>query len=179
MALIPSAVTWPDTFLTSVQFNKYASFLTFLAYRNGGFCELSQTQTQDIPENTDYPIVFQNEEVDRDGGHSDLDNLSRYNVKTSGVYLLSGQVAFAANATGFRAAKLMKNGGGGSPETLATTLRPAQAGGIEAFIPVGSWIGRLNAGDYVELRARQNSGTTLKTSIADAGCGMSIMFLGA
>lgn len=179
MAIVPTPPAWDTPHLTSVEFNKISSVLSFLSLRSGGFCELTQTQPQEILENTDHPVIFQNEEVDRDGGHADLENISRYYVKTAGRYMLSGFVAFSANATGFRASKLMVNGGTSSERTLTTTLRPTQTGGIEVFIPVGFRIVSLAVNDYVELRARQNSGGTLMTSVADAGSALTVMYLGA
>ena len=174
MATVPADLTWSSPFLTTVEFNRISSHLRFLSYRLGGFCELIQTVVQDIPANTDQPITFQNEEVDRDGGHDNLAQLSRYTVHTSGAYMLSGLITYAANATGFRAAKLVVNGS----TTLATSLRGPQTDGTETFVPVGSRLVRLNVGDYVELHARQSTAGTLQTSIADAGSGMSVVFMG-
>lgn len=179
MAAIPPTYSWPDSFMTSVQFNKISTFLSFLSFRSGGFCQLTQTVQQDIPTDSDYPIFMQNEEVDRDGGHSDLSNISRYQVNTPGRYLLAGLVAFSANANGFRSSKLMVNGGSSNPVELAISQQAAPAAGIEPFISVGPRIASLTVGDYVELRARQNSTATVKTSIADGGSSLTIIYLGA
>ena len=108
---VPSPPTWATPHLTSVELNKISTMLRFLGFRSGGFCQLTNTVPHDIPSDSDYPIAMENEEVDRDGGHSDQTNTSRYMVKTPGNYLIAGTAALAVNGTGFRASKLMVNGG--------------------------------------------------------------------
>ncbi|MCK9896980.1 hypothetical protein [Frankia sp. AgB32] len=178
MATIPSPPSWATPHVTSVELNKISTMLNFLQYRSGGFCQLTQTIAHDIPSDSDYPVQMQNEEVDRDGGHSDQDNLSRYVVRTPGNYLIAGMGALAVNGDGFRASKLMVNGGSANPITLAITQRAAMAG-IEPFMPVGPRIAYLNVDDYVELRVRQNSTVTIKTSVADGGSSLTVIYLGA
>lgn len=176
MATLPGTITWPvsSRMLTSVAFNQISTSLHFQAYRDGGFCELTQTTAKEIPNDTDFPIVFQNEETDRDGGHSDVEQTSRYVAHTSGNYWVSGVVGFEVNPTGYRAAKIMKNGG----QALTTAIRPA-ASGWATFVPVGSRLIYLAANDWVEIYARQNSGATLNTTVTDGGSGMSVVFWGA
>ncbi|KJE23703.1 hypothetical protein FF36_01888 [Frankia torreyi] len=175
---IPSPPDWPDPYLTSVEMNKISTMLSFLSFRAGGFCQLTNTVPHDIPPDSDYPIAMENEEVDRDGGHSDQENTSRYVVKTPGNYLIAGTAALAVNGTGFRASKLMVNGGEANPITLAITQRAAMTG-IEPFMPVGPRIARLAVSDYVELRVRQNSGNTIQTSVADGGSSLTVVWIGA
>ncbi len=177
MASIPSPPSWATPHITSVELNKISSVLKFLAYRNGGFCQLTQTIAHDVPSDSDWPVNFQNEEVDRDGGHGDQDNISRYVANTPGNYFIAGTGALAVNGAGFRASKLMVNGGSANPVTLAITQRAAMTG-IEPFMPVGPRIAKLAVGDYVELRVRQNSTTTIQTSVADGGSSLTVIYLG-
>lgn len=175
MAVIPENIAWSSRQkLTSLLFNRISGFLRFLDSRDGGFCELTQTVIQDVPDDTDFPISFQNEEVDRDGGHSALEQISRYRAKTAGRYFVAGVVAFEINPNGYRAAKIMKN----NTQALACSIRPAAAS-LATFVPVGGRIIYLAVDDWVEIYARQTSGTTLKTTATDGGSGMSVVFMGA
>lgn len=181
MATVPGTVTWPSrSMLTSVGLNRVRSYLQFLALRSGGCCELTQTVVQDVVNLSDVPITFTSEEVDRDGGHSVLEATSRYTAQTQGYYLLSGVIGFAANATGYRVAKLRRTIPGAFSTTLTAACRPAQSGtGVTTFVPVGPRIIRLEPGYYVELVARQNSGGTLSTTDVDGGSGMTVIYMGA
>jgi len=101
-------------------------------------------------------------QVDTYGGISSGTN-TRYTSQLAGWYSVSGAVAFVANATGSRGGLIYRDGtvvkGSGS-------LVSAVGGGGITTVPVSADLVYLGVGQYVELRAYQNSGAALGTFIA-------------
>lgn len=180
MATIPESHTWASREkLTSLRFNEISAYMRFLDQRLGGFCELNQSLTQNIPNDTDYPIVFQDEVVDRDGGHSDVTQIGRYYAQTDGWYMVSGVIAFEVHPTGYRSGKLIRyDANSGVWIALCAAIRPALAT-FATLVPVGSRLVQMTAGQAIELIARQTSGTTLTTTATDGGSGLSVVYMGA
>lgn len=90
-------------------------------------------------------------------------NPTRLVAHRTGVYDIAFNGAFASNATGYRRARLTKNGAGfvGSADISipsAPTPVATSVSGTARGIP-------LNAGDYIELRCTQNSGGALDFSV--------------
>ena len=77
------------------------------------------------------------------------------------MWLLSGQVVYASNATGVRYIYIQKNG----VAFGATTIMPAISG-ASVYMNITRPI-RLVAGDYVELFVWQSSGGALNVTSAD------------
>lgn len=98
--------------------------------------------------------------VDTYGGHSTTSNNSRYVAQVAGYYDLVGQIGYPSNGTGVRSARFYVNGAVPTLEPLFQI--PASAsGGTDMQV---SGCVYLNAGDYVELEAWQNSGSSLSLS---------------
>ena len=89
---------------------------------------------------------------DTDDMHSTSVNTSRITINTAGIYLLSGVVSFALNATGLRACRFLLNGTT-SIRQISQDATGATAGND---IPI-SMLYSLAVTDYVELQAWQNS----------------------
>lgn len=108
-------------------------------------------------------VTFDTETHDTGGMHSTSSNTSRITIPTggSGMYLLGGGVEFAANATGYRQVALRING-----TTVIAGSRATSASGTVATLLMTNCIYPLNAGDYVELTAFQNSGGNLNINSA-------------
>lgn len=121
---------------------------------------LRQTIQQTINSSTNTPITFDVEDFDHLNGHSTISNTSRYTCQRSGFYRFSGAAGFAPNASGFRAARLWKNG----VQLPGNTNSWSQfSTASNAVIPVRDQVHQLTVGDYVEVIALQNSGTGLLT----------------
>lgn len=112
---------------------------------------------QSILNNTFTAVLLDTEVYDPDGGHSTVTNTSRFTCQVAGRYQFDGTVAFASNATGFRAAKFQVNGATPSP---VGSERAAAATSSFATVSVSTEL-QLAVGDYVELMAFQNSGGSL------------------
>jgi hypothetical protein len=124
-----------------------------------------QSTAQSLANNVYVPLTFTSETIDRDNGHSNITNTSRYTAQTAGYYLFNGVIQYASNVTGARRALWQVNGtaptgGGGFFQTSSTLI----AGTASVVAPPFFYY--LAVGDYVELNAFQNSGGALLTVAA-------------
>lgn len=127
----------------------------FLYGAHGAKVYLSGDQTIESG-GTGEVLAFGAEEDDTDGYHDNTTNNSRITVPSGldGRYIIIGEIAYSSHATGLRRAQIDRNG-----SRAALNLRDANAAG-------GTWIQvalirSLAATDYVELRALQDSGSSL------------------
>lgn len=111
---------------------------------------------QSISTSTETAVALNSERNDTDSIHDNSTNNSRLTCRTAGVYLITGQLRYAAHATGWRRAGI-KIGG-----TTYIGLRdtPSLGGTDEATASVAT-IYPLAVNEYVELIAYQNSGSSL------------------
>lgn len=130
-------------------------------------CVMRQTVAQAVANGTNVAVTLDVEDVDYDNGHSTVTNTSRYTAGTAGWYFLAGVVAYVANATGDRECRFRLNG--------TTFLNASDAAGAAdptagqpTIIHATTYV-FLNAGDYVELIAFQQSGGALNTQASGAG----------
>ena len=165
MATIPTVPTEvPGNFNTSALWN--ANILGGLNYlfapvRFKGYASTGQSLTSST---TSTVLTLDTEIVDSDGGHSTVTNTSRYTCQTAGLFYVSGSVCFnTTNSTGTRTLNIFVNGTGttGAGQQAA----PSASNGASVF--TATFV-QLAVGDYVELAAWQNSGSTLTTATATA-----------
>lgn len=133
-----------------------------------------QSSVQSLSDNTWTPLTLDTEVFDSDNGHSTSTNTSRYVVQVAGTYQIGGHSAFAANATGNRAARITVNGTpiiGSFVKTLASTASHSSgvATSAQAVCAVG---------DYIEVMGLQSSGGALNTAAAtDVACSMGVFWI--
>jgi hypothetical protein len=125
--------------------------------------------------NTWTLITFDSESYDTDAFHSTSTNTSRLTVPTGlgGKYLVQAQLSWDVSATGYRALRLYKNG---------TAYKEATPQVPSATVYVGaSFTFNLDlvAGDYLELYAFQNSGSSKPVYLSVIDGGFSLMYWGA
>lgn len=147
------------------------------AMLNTPVARLRQTATQTLTSGTYAPVTLTTEDYDSHTGHSTSVNTSRYTVQSgwAGVYRLSGGVAFAANATGSRGCRWLKNG---SPLPSSGVMLPNNGATTASRIPAQTISVDLAVGDYVELDAFQDRGGNLDTLVSsDAASFVDIMFI--
>lgn len=125
-------------------------------------CVLSQTGAGvSCPTGTATAVPFDTEVTDPDDLHA-AGTPSRITAKVAGVYTMTGQIVFAAHATGRRALQIRLNGAtiiGNVQEPAVADAGAGNALAVEAQYP-------LAVNDYIELLATQYSGTSL---LANAG----------
>lgn len=119
------------------------------------------------------PIQFDVEDFDTSGFHSTSSNTSRFTAPFTGNYLLSGVMSFDANAAGFRATAIRRDGTQFHLLHTIATLATAQTRVSDSYTI------RLDAGSYVEYMALQNSGSSVPIlgGVAETRFGM--VYLGA
>ncbi|HEY1179930.1 MAG TPA: hypothetical protein VGF17_27555 [Phytomonospora sp.] len=162
---IPSFVA--GAVLTAAQLNQINAVSDFWAAPPR--CHAEHTTIVSLPNATYTLIPLQSETFDvvqvGDAGMHDLVvNNSRIYARTAGKYRISGQLVFAANATGVRIATVRLNAAGliGGGTGLLSTNQNALSSGTTA-VPLPPDTFTLAAGDYVEMFGYQNSGAALNT----------------
>jgi hypothetical protein len=112
---------------------------------------------QSIPNNTWGAIQYDTVLQDTDAGHSATINNTRYTCQVAGVYWVKGSIVWNPNsaAASRTDTAIAKNG---STFAGSATFMYRLASEFTAY--TASTLIRLNAGDYVELWARQFSGVT-------------------
>jgi hypothetical protein len=114
--------------------------------------------TQSIANASPVALNFNSERYDNDVIHDNSTNNERLTCKTAGIYIITANVGFAANATGIRAIHIELNGTTliGAPSQLA-----AGAGGATRLELTTQY--QLTVGDYVRVVVFQDSGGSLNT----------------
>lgn len=125
---------------------------------------LRQSVAQPIPSGVPTTLQFGAEDFDNAGGHDNTTNNSRYTCKMAGWYQVAGGAGFTSGGGGYRIATLYRNGAPllGSVGWAVS----ASPGGIYTATPIRTTHVLLAVGDYVELFAYQDSGTTLSTIVS-------------
>lgn len=103
-------------------------------------------------------VVFNKERWDNGDLHSTSANTGRLTAPITGLYAFGASIAIASNATGRRYVGFRVNG----TTSLGFVELAAVNGDDTYFMPSSSY--RLAAGDYVEVRAFQDSGGNLNVN---------------
>jgi len=103
-------------------------------------------------------LTFDSERYDRGNLHSTSSLTSRLTAARAGIYPITGHIRFAGNAAGVRYLGVLLNGA-----TVIAQQGALNAAGSADILSV-STLYYLNAGDYVELQAYQNSGGLLSVT---------------
>lgn len=101
-------------------------------------------------------LTFDTEDFDTDACHDLVTNTGRLTCKTAGLYIISANVQFAANATGIREMDFLLNG--------ATTIRKFQVNTVAGAFGTQLTLTTLKplaVNDYVQLGVIQDSGGAL------------------
>ena len=166
MATIPTVPTITTGQTPSIAtLNQLAACVSFV-YAIPAFATLTGSQTLTTATTT---ALTWTTGTDRDGGHSNSVNPTRYTAQTPGYYDLNCEVAFASNGTGRRYAYFQITTGSGNPGGAGNITQfgyvaadPAAA--LDAHLSLGGLSRYLYLGDYLEVYAYQNSGSSLSTA---------------
>lgn len=148
---------------TAALLNTYARD-NFNAIRDQASCRIRKNATAvSLATATETKVNFDTTDFDTLGTMADLVNM-RINFTQAGKYLLGGAVAYAANATGIRRATIFYH------DTVANTdtaIIGTIDEGISTTFNVVTCAGAFDckSGDYIELRAYQDSGGALNYTI--------------
>ena len=116
-------------------------------------------------------LNLESELYDSHGAHSNSTNTGRVTAPESGVYSVTAQVRFSANATNSRLIQVRMNdttanGTGGT--RLALVSVQAASGGDVTTIGT-TFDAQLSATDWIGLFAQQNSGVSTIDAVAGSG----------
>lgn len=120
-----------------------------------------RSANQSIATATLTALAFDQTRYDTDNVHDTVTNNSRFTCKTAGKYAITGNVSFAANATGFRRALIRLNG----TTNIAAANQLSVTASLEAYLNVRCDYD-LAVNDYVELVVEQTSGGALNVLVA-------------
>ena len=123
--------------------------------------ELRRTTAFSIPNSSTTAIQFDSAVIDNYSGWV-AGSPSRWTVPVAGIYLVSGLLSWASNATGLRTAEIGVNG----TTVPGTQTRITPVSGSATAIPTLAKLITLAVNDYVELRSFQSSGGALNTDAA-------------
>ena len=160
MATIPPLTTWsvgelPTSAILNSRIRDAINFL-----KSPPLAIFRKTANQNTSSGTWTAINWDVEDVDTDGGHSNVTNNTRYTAQTAGWYLVTGQIHWTANATGFRELRFRKNGS--NTDLYGWNVMRANDSSEAADIQSVAYV-FLAVNDYVEVQALQSSGGTLAT----------------
>ena len=131
-------------------------------------CSVFASAAQSLANGTLTVIAFDSEYFDTNSMHDNATNNSRITIPASqgGKYLLSANIVYAPNATGFRQFFIRINGGNNF-YSASNPVIPAYASwpNYVAY----SFVLDLAAADYVEIFGSQNSGGALNVNGGDKG----------
>lgn len=151
--------------LSSTNITTYTAMLsvawvggTGSAWGNAG-AKVTHDTTQNLTTGTLTVLALNTETFDIDGMHSNTTNNSRLTCVTPGTYYIRGAVEFAANATDSTLRQVLIRLNGAT--TISAQRGNSMTSDVEQSRLETSCIYQLNAGDYVELLARQDSGSTI------------------
>jgi len=132
-------------------------------------CRVKKSAVQSVVNAAGAILTWDLEDYDTDNIHDLVTNTSRLTCRTTGKYLVSLTVCFAGNATGTRAAYVLKNGAvaldgpiyHAAPNPVASETTSVTATGLMY----------LQAGDYIEAAAYHTSGAALNVVTGDSATG--------
>ncbi len=163
MATVPAPPTFSPGASSTTQLNQLVDALNFAL--NPPRAEVRQGSAQAIPNNSSTSVTFNVKDLDEnvagEAQHDTSTNNSRFTAVYAGWYLCSGAVCFAANATGVRITQWAVNGS----VQNGTDVEISAVSGAVTIVPARTRKLYLAIGDYVELRAFQNSGGSLNTGV--------------
>jgi hypothetical protein len=115
-------------------------------------CRVYNSVSQSIPDSAFTTLNFDTESYDNDTMHDNVTNNERITFSTAGTYKVSANIAFAANATGNRIIKIIRNDG----EIKLYENKATVTTGDSTVFNV-SFVATFSAGQYVYIQAYQSS----------------------
>lgn len=122
-------------------------------------CRVFNSAVQNIPNTTETVITFDSERYDTDSMHSIAVNTGRITFNTAGVYAVTGVWTFAPGTVGTRELFIRLNATG------RYSALQTQNTALQGYL-VAATVDKFIVGDFIELRAFQNSGGGLNTIVA-------------
>lgn len=158
MPYVAPATVVTATTITSAWGNSVKAATDFLA--NPPACRVWNNAAISVANSTWVALTFNSERWDTNTMHDTVTNTGRITIVTAGLYILTGHAEFAANATGMRGLQLLRNTDADGIAQIYYQAAPVSTGTAVSLSTVWKFV----AGDYVQLRAFQNSGGALNVN---------------
>lgn len=129
-------------------------------------CKAYQSTLQTLTTATTTAVVLQSEAWDLGLGtamHDNVTNNSRVVAPETGIYLVTGMISYAPNATGRREITIRKNAAG-NPASGTRLIAVFDDASAATHMSHASFEVSLTASDYIEMFAFQSSGANLNTA---------------
>jgi hypothetical protein len=159
VAAVPPVPSFAPGIMPTSLISAITSALNFLMTRPNA--EIRQAVAQSIPNATFTALTFDTKDLDSALGWSSGSN-TRYTAQYAGVYAFSGACSFTSNATGIRGVAWSLNG---TLLNQSGTFFTAVSGNTTG-VPAPTLSVFMNVGDFMELKAFQNSGGAVLTVVA-------------
>lgn len=128
-------------------------------------CVLVQTTQQTIPNTSTTPITWDTEQIDTDNMHSTTTNPTRITAQTAGWYEVSAVVpTVTAPSSGKLGVGLTLNG-----EMVLGSAAQTPFASQPIAVPIPGAVLYMGSGDYLELWAYQNSGSSVQLRYDTSG----------
>lgn len=156
-------VTGKSTFVGQVTFGSTFTFSTAVTADAQPRCRVFYSSTQVLANNSEAALTFDSEDFDIGGLHSTASNPTRITIQSTGVWMFGATCHFASAVANMRL-RFRKNG--------ATVVGSAggifPGGGAEVYAERTVIDQMTSTGDYMEVLAFQNGGSTLQTGNASS-----------
>jgi hypothetical protein len=131
---------------------------TYIGTGSGKSVRVYDGSTQSISNNSRTAVAFDTENYDTDTMHDASTNNDRLIAKTAGKYIITGNIGFAANATGEREAWIYHSADG----DIAAATRAAEGDRTNYMSVTTAY--DMAVDEYVVLQVYQNSGGSLSVN---------------
>lgn len=138
-------------------------------------CRAYASTSQNFSNGVETAVALNAENYDTDTFHDNSTNNSRFTIPTgkSGYYQINATITYNGNSSGQRDWYVYKNG---TSVLVNTTIKDPGSGFVAMM---ATDVQNLTAGDYIQLYAYQDSGSTVGTLQGSQRVFMQITYLGA
>jgi hypothetical protein len=168
MATVPAPRTWTvGELLTAAKLNTdLRDGLNFLLAPP--LAILLGPGTTSITNTTTTALPWTSETIDRDGGHDNTTNNTRYTCQTAGYYEMCAQVAWGSGTNKLRDTNIRT---GGSTNVVSDEFDQTGVDGGNGVRPISRVMGTayLSVGTYAEVTVWQDDGFTISLTFVLSG----------
>lgn len=125
-------------------------------------CRVFNNAAISIPNNSITTLSYNNERYDTDNIHDNVTNPNRLTCQTAGKYIITLNLGFAANVTGYRGGYINVSG-----ITVASQVTNAVSATDRTYLTVATEY-QMAVGDFADSQAFQNSGGALNLDAVTA-----------
>lgn len=123
--------------------------------KNPPTCRVFSSVHQTIPDNVNYPLLFNRERFDSHSMHNIINDISRITFYTAGVYVITFNVQWNGDDEGDRKILVRLN----TAEIIVSDERGSEEG--DNFDQSVMTIWKMEANDFIEAMVAQNTGSGL------------------